>query len=76
MDEWAPGWMNGQMGGLMYQWTKEYINGQRVGSMDSGIDQPLRYLLVISYTTTATVESLIYDGIKLRNLSCPAVSQS
>ena len=44
--------------------------------MDSGIDQPLRYLLVISYTTTATVESLMYEGIKLRNLSCPAVSQS
>lgn len=33
-------------------------------------------LLVISYTTTATVESLIYDGINDLNLSCPAVSHS
>ncbi len=33
-------------------------------------------LLVISNTTTATEESLIYDGIRDRNLSCPAVSQS
>lgn len=36
----------------------------------------MSYLLVISYTTTATVESLIYEGIKLLNLSCPAVSHN
>lgn len=28
----------------------------------------------MSYTTTATVESRIYDGIRLLNLSWPAVS--
>jgi len=33
-------------------------------------------ILVISYTTTATVESRIYEGIRLRNLSCPAVSHN
>jgi hypothetical protein len=29
----------------------------------------------MSYTTTATEESLMYDGIKLRKRSCPALSQ-
>jgi hypothetical protein len=29
---------------------------------------------VTSYTTTATEESRMYDGIRLRNRSCPAVS--
>lgn len=33
-----------------------------------------QHLLVMSYTTTATLEFLMYIGIKLRNLSCPAVS--
>ena len=33
-------------------------------------------LLVISYTTTATEESLMYDGISDLNRSWPAVSQS
>ena len=32
-------------------------------------------LLVISYTIIATAQSLIYPGMRLRNLSCPAVSQ-
>lgn len=31
---------------------------------------------MISYTTTATEESLIYDGIKERNRSWPAVSHN
>lgn len=30
----------------------------------------------MSYTTTATLESRMYEGIKLLNRSCPAVSQS
>ena len=34
------------------------------------------HLLVMSYTTTATEESLMYEGINDLNLSCPAVSQS
>jgi hypothetical protein len=34
------------------------------------------YPLVISYTTTATLESRIYEGIRERKRSCPAVSQS
>ena len=36
----------------------------------------LSYLLVMSYTTTATLESRMYEGMRERNLSCPAVSQS
>lgn len=32
--------------------------------------------LEISYTTTATLESRMYDGMRLLNRSCPAVSQS
>ena len=34
------------------------------------------HILVMSYTTTAIVESLMYDGIMLLNLSCPAVSHN
>ena len=34
------------------------------------------YLLDMSYTTTATLESRMYEGIRLRNRSWPAVSQS
>ena len=35
-----------------------------------------KHSLVMSYTTTATVESRMYEGMRLRNLSCPAVSHN
>jgi len=49
-------------------WWERYIDIDRY--------KVLHYLLVISYTTTATDESRIYEGINDLNLSCPAVSHN